>query len=227
MQVWSQGSLSGLRILHCCKLWHRPMMQLRSSVYVAMIEAGTCSSDLTPSLETSIGHRSSLKKKKCSLDYITLQLWPSLSSPILSQIFWKNFLCLQQCHFNSHKVISQLHKVNFCQSHQNPQDTFIIYPTWPLSTNAKCWPLVPSPNTVYMLLRYFPPVFILSCLLGHNFQCPWPLSSTNPTAPKWTLLSILPMSVSSTTLYSSNTCLHSPWDLLTPHPSNQSNTRLT
>lgn len=43
-----------------------------------------------------------VKKKKCSLDYITPQLWLYLFSPILSQISWKSCLLSQQSDFNSH-----------------------------------------------------------------------------------------------------------------------------
>ena len=43
------ASLSGLRIRHCHKLWHRLQMWLRSGIAVAVVQAGSCSSDLTPS----------------------------------------------------------------------------------------------------------------------------------------------------------------------------------
>ena len=43
--------LSGLRIRRCCELWCRLQMWLGSQVAVAMVQAGSCSSDLTPSLE--------------------------------------------------------------------------------------------------------------------------------------------------------------------------------
>ena len=39
-------------------------MQLGSGVAVAVVQAGNCSSDLTPSSETSICHRCSPKKRK-------------------------------------------------------------------------------------------------------------------------------------------------------------------
>ena len=41
MKVQSLASLSGLRIQHCCKLWHRSQMQLRSGIAVAVLK--TCS----------------------------------------------------------------------------------------------------------------------------------------------------------------------------------------
>ena len=53
--VWSLASLSGLRIWHCRELQCRSQMWLGSCV--AMAQACSCSSNWTPSLGTSIGHR--------------------------------------------------------------------------------------------------------------------------------------------------------------------------
>ena len=50
----SLASLSGLGIRHCHELWCRPQTWLRSWVAVAVVEAGRCSSDATPSPGTSI-----------------------------------------------------------------------------------------------------------------------------------------------------------------------------
>ena len=69
MQVPSLASLSGLRIQHCHELWWRSQTWLRALVAVAvalalaMAVAGSCSSDSTPSLGTSICHRHSSKKQ--------------------------------------------------------------------------------------------------------------------------------------------------------------------
>ena len=52
LQVQSLASLSGLRIQYCQELRCSLKMQLRSDVAVA----GSCSSNLTPSLGTSICH---------------------------------------------------------------------------------------------------------------------------------------------------------------------------
>ena len=48
-----------LRIWHCCEIWCRLQMQLGSWVAVAVVHASCYSSDLTPSLGTSIGHKCS------------------------------------------------------------------------------------------------------------------------------------------------------------------------
>ena len=65
MQVPSLASISGLRIQHCRKLWCRSKMQLSSGIAVAVGQASSYSSDLTPSLGTSIlCCRYSPKKKK-------------------------------------------------------------------------------------------------------------------------------------------------------------------
>ena len=68
MQVWSWLHSVGLRIQHCQELWFRLKSQFRSCIAVAVVWADSCSSDLTPSLGTSICHRCSLQKrptKKC------------------------------------------------------------------------------------------------------------------------------------------------------------------
>ena len=49
-RVWFLAPLSGLVIWHCCELWCMSKMKLRS--HVAVEQAGSCSSDSTPRLET-------------------------------------------------------------------------------------------------------------------------------------------------------------------------------
>ena len=58
--------LSGLKIQGGRKLWCRSQVQLGSGVAVAV--AGSCSSDLTLSLGTSICHRCGCKKKKICIE---------------------------------------------------------------------------------------------------------------------------------------------------------------
>ena len=52
MRLWvrSLASLSGIRIQRYHELWCRSQMWLRSDVVVAVVEAGSYSSDQTPSL---------------------------------------------------------------------------------------------------------------------------------------------------------------------------------
>jgi len=64
LRVRSLASFSELRIWPCCELWCRSQMWLRSHVAVAVAKAGSCSSNLTPSLGTSICHRFCPKKEK-------------------------------------------------------------------------------------------------------------------------------------------------------------------
>ena len=52
--VQSLALLSELRIQHCRELHCRLQMRLRSGVAVAVAEAGSYSSDSTPSLGTSV-----------------------------------------------------------------------------------------------------------------------------------------------------------------------------
>ena len=63
-QVQPLASLSGLRIWCNCELWHRSQMLLGSRVVVAVVQAGSCNSDLTPSLGTSICSECGPKKTK-------------------------------------------------------------------------------------------------------------------------------------------------------------------
>ena len=62
LQVWSMALLSGLTIRRCRELWCRTQTLLGSGIAVAV--AGSCSSDLTPSLGTPICRGYSPKKKK-------------------------------------------------------------------------------------------------------------------------------------------------------------------
>ena len=63
LRVWSLALLSGLRIQRCSELWCRLQMWLRFHVAVAVAQAGSCSSDLTPSLGISICRGCSPKNK--------------------------------------------------------------------------------------------------------------------------------------------------------------------
>ena len=69
-----EGSIPGLaqcrlRIWHCCELWCRSQTWLVSRIAVAVGQAGSCSSDLTPSLGTSICHGCCPKKQKKKKDF--------------------------------------------------------------------------------------------------------------------------------------------------------------
>ena len=76
MRLWvrSLASLSGLRIWHCCALWCGLQTQLGSGV--AVVRAGSYSSDSTPSLGTSMCHgygpqKTKKKKKKEFLSWLS------------------------------------------------------------------------------------------------------------------------------------------------------------
>ena len=62
MRVQSLAFLSGLKIRRYHKLWCRWKMWLGSGVAVAVMEACGCSSNLTPSMGTSLHHRCGHKK---------------------------------------------------------------------------------------------------------------------------------------------------------------------
>ena len=82
-QVQSLASLSGLRIWRCCELWCRLQTQLGSHVAVAVVWAGSYSSDSTPGLGTSICFGGGPKKKKKeiteNLTTNTIPVWPRQS----------------------------------------------------------------------------------------------------------------------------------------------------
>ena len=63
LRVRSLLLFSGLRIQLCCELWCRSQ-RLGSGIAVAVVQAGGYSSDLTPSLGTSICHGYCPKKTK-------------------------------------------------------------------------------------------------------------------------------------------------------------------
>ena len=63
-QVRSLDSLSGLRIWYYCELWCRFQTWLGSGDAVAVAQASGYSSDLNPSLGTSICHECGQKKRK-------------------------------------------------------------------------------------------------------------------------------------------------------------------
>ena len=64
IQVQSLALLSGIRIQRYHKLQCGSQVQLRSGMVMAVAQAGNYSSDLTPSLGTSICYRYSPKNKK-------------------------------------------------------------------------------------------------------------------------------------------------------------------
>ena len=74
-QVQSLASLSRLRIRHFCELWCKSKMQLRFHVAVAVVQAGSYSSNSTPSLGTSClgcAPKKTKKEKKVytGIDYV-------------------------------------------------------------------------------------------------------------------------------------------------------------
>ena len=70
LQVQSLALLSGLQIRHCRELQCRLQMRLGSRIAVAVVQAGICSSNLTPSLGNSICRRCSPKYTHTRILYI-------------------------------------------------------------------------------------------------------------------------------------------------------------
>ena len=74
--VQSPASLCGLRIWRCRELLCRLKMQLGSHVAVAVVQAGSCSSDSTPNLAMSICREWSPKKKENKNSEIQMSAHP-------------------------------------------------------------------------------------------------------------------------------------------------------
>ena len=77
MRMWARSlaSLSGSGIHHWHELWYRSKTQLGSYAAVAVMKAGSCISDSTPSLRTSICHRRSPKKQKKRTEIFHRLIW--------------------------------------------------------------------------------------------------------------------------------------------------------
>ena len=76
-RVHSLALLSGSRIWRCRELWCRLQMRLGSCIAVAVVSAGSCSSNWTPSLGTSICRGSAPPKKNPTLMRIILKSYDS------------------------------------------------------------------------------------------------------------------------------------------------------
>uniref|UniRef100_A0A8D0WRM8 FAM13A-like domain-containing protein n=1 Tax=Sus scrofa TaxID=9823 RepID=A0A8D0WRM8_PIG len=77
------GPLSGLRTWRCRELWCRSQIRLGSGVAVAVVEAGSCSSNSAPSLGTSIYSGCGPKKKKKKLNE-KIKEWSAAPFPFVS-----------------------------------------------------------------------------------------------------------------------------------------------
>ena len=66
MRIWvgSLASPSGSGIQCCPELWYRSQMRLGTCMAMALAVASSCSSDLTPSLGTSLCRECGPKKQK-------------------------------------------------------------------------------------------------------------------------------------------------------------------
>ena len=80
--VHEDASLSGLRIRRCCEPWCRSQTRLGSRVAMAVVQAGSYSSKLTPSLGTSIYRRYGPEKtKKEREDWEIIMQGPVITKP--------------------------------------------------------------------------------------------------------------------------------------------------
>ena len=110
-QVRSLAVLSGLRIQHCCELWRRSQMWLRSCVAVAVAQVGSCRSDLTPSLGTSICWRckcqTNVRAVQTSHEWYGATAFQKMSSSS-SMIFFYVIFYLNKIYYSIHAVLKLL-----------------------------------------------------------------------------------------------------------------------
>ena len=139
MKLWVQSlaSLNGSRICHCCELWCRSQMLLRSGIAVAPELAGSNSSDWTPSLGTSICRGCGLKKTK---DKNKKQKTKTNSKPNqLSCNHLSIWLSLRWILF-SYPLFSLVKSLNFLQPPNATEKTFLMNPPCgsPADLGADC-----------------------------------------------------------------------------------------
>ena len=105
-QVQSLASLSGLRIWRCHEVQCRSQMWLRSCVAMAVVQAGSWSSDLTPRLGTSICGGCGPKKDQNLIHFVILILFVQ---------------------FSALNKIARTHTLTILTVLQSPEDTDGIY----------------------------------------------------------------------------------------------------
>ena len=95
MQVQSLASLGGLRIQCCRELWCRSQTWLSSGVAMVVVQAGSCSSDSSPSLGTSIATGVALKRQKNKTKQKKTPAWfrsvigSSLGGAVVNESDWE------------------------------------------------------------------------------------------------------------------------------------------
>ena len=93
LQIWSLSLFSGLRIQHCRELWCVLQTGLGNHVAATVAQGGSCVSNMTHSLRTSMCHRCCLKKEKKKykrshgLEYL-------LPHPCPCLVYLTNFFCM-------------------------------------------------------------------------------------------------------------------------------------
>ena len=128
-QIRSLASLSGLRIWPRGELWCRSQTWLGSGVAVAVVQAGNYSSDLTPSLGTSIclgcSPKKTKKKKKIACQskkelihvyFINKSIIKFIKHSFLSQIKWHQYLHLCSPTLDAEITLWKWFKENFIQN---------------------------------------------------------------------------------------------------------------
>ena len=101
MRMWvrSLASLSGLRIRCCHELWCKLQTRLGSGLAVAVAVAGSCNSDLIPSLGSPMCCRCGPTKKKNLYPITLLNLSMSSSSFLVASLGCSMYSVIEQWQF--------------------------------------------------------------------------------------------------------------------------------
>ena len=116
-QVWSLALLSGLRIRRCRELWCRSQTWLGFCVAVALVWAGSCSSDSTPAWELQYAAGVALKIKYIGVyvgvirKYLAIlyqkfehpQIWVFTGGPAAS-VLWTPGECIMSSYVSFHQL---------------------------------------------------------------------------------------------------------------------------
>ena len=92
MQAQSLPLPSGLKIRHCRELWYKSQTWLGSRIAAAVVQTSSYSSNVTPSLGTTICHRCSPKKTEKKKSVLFILFISSQKLVLLSYIFYPSTL---------------------------------------------------------------------------------------------------------------------------------------
>ena len=117
MWVWSLASCSGLRILHCPRLWGRSQTWLRAHLAVAVPYVSSCSCNSTPSLGTSICGRCDSEKQASKNKMISdCYRFGERKEGLNSKAGWRKYsVMIHEAFVKTQSFTAQSVKLNICK----------------------------------------------------------------------------------------------------------------